>query len=813
METLATKIKIFESAIRLSRFLPRKAMTRLRYLFFIMMILSVIALVTSSLLTPGLYETKTIGLSLIFLGLWLEQVCLYIYHNSFYFRGLDSIVGQEAKTKTGITYEVAEMTLGNPDDLTGAFFSSKIGQHILARLNIATTEYSNLLDSARHKITSQDIPLQTNQTTTLIDISRHLYMYDIDLQQWLTKQAVTREIFQGAVNFVVKSHHAYKRQLRWWSRDQLSHTVGIADELAYGTAFELEKFSRNLYDGAVYSDLGGSAPHTQVLIEKIEQILARSKASNVLLIGNAGVGKMDILIQVAKRFKTGKGLNSLSGQHLILLDSEQLFALCSEPTTLEQELITMLNQAAEAGNVSVVIENIGNFITKGASLGVSIPELLDTYLAIPNLHIIGTDSPNQYHNVIEPLGAFAKRFEEILVEPADIEHTTTILEPIALQEEVRHKIFFIYEAIETITKSADRYLTEGAMPDKAITLLVEIASNADRENVSIITPEYIHTYISNKTGIPVGPMNDDERDTLMHLEDKLHERIVDQVAAVSAIARTMRRARADIERSDKPIGSFLFLGPTGVGKTETAKALAEVFFGSEDTMVRFDMSEFSGEDALERLIGGFQRTGALSDRLQEHPYTLVLLDEFEKANVAVHDLFLQILDEGYFTDNRGNRVNLRNAIIIATSNAGSDLISHTSNIRTEQPLLNQNIIDHIIKARILKPELINRFDSTIVFEPLTESAQHNITRLMLNELTDRIQTRGYNIVINADVIPLLVERGFDARFGARPLQRVIQNLVEEKIAKLIITGSLQKGDTIDLNLADFTSEELAATTV
>ncbi|MFW6210297.1 MAG: AAA family ATPase, partial [Patescibacteria group bacterium] len=321
--------------------------------------------------------------------------------------------------------------------------------------------------------------------------------------------------------------------------------------------------------------------------------------------------------------------------------------------------------------------------------------------------------------------------------------------------------------------------------------------------------DYVYTIVSEKTGIPAGPIASEERDRLLHLEDRLHQLVVGQEPAISAIARTMRRARSGIQDSEKPIGSFLFLGPTGVGKTETAKALATVFFGGEHELQRLDMSEYSGDEAVGHLIGTATAPGALPTLLREHPYCVLLLDEFEKASQSVHDVFLQILDEGRFTDARGISVNARNTIIIATSNAGSQLILRTVQQRKELAHLTGHIIDHIVSEGTLRPELINRFDSTIIFEPLDVEEQTEVAGLMLRQLYERIRDRGYELRVSENLLDLLVETGYDPEYGARPMRRVLQDVIEEKVAQKIIAGAVKKGDTLTLDTSDFSEAELA----
>ena len=349
------------------------------------------------------------------------------------------------------------------------------------------------------------------------------------------------------------------------------------------------------------------------------------------------------------------------------------------------------------------------------------------------------------------------------------------------------------------------------MPDKAIELLTQVATHAKQKDAVIITADFVYQVVSDITGVPAGPIQAEERDLLLNLEDRLHKQVIGQERALDAIARTMRRARAGIQSSEKPIGSFLFLGPTGVGKTETAKALANIFFGGEGNLQRLDMSEFSGSDGLVRLIGDGEKSGTLADMLREHPYCVLLLDEFEKATRSVHDLFLQILDEGKFTDARGTKVNARNCIVIATSNAGSQLIIRTVQQREELSHLTQSIIDNIIKDGVFRPELVNRFDNTIIFEPLTIDQQGQVASLMLGGLYNRIKERGYELQVSKDLLDILVEKGYSPEFGARPMQRVLQDVVEEKVAERIISGQAQRGDTIMLSRSDFTETELSVT--
>jgi ATP-dependent Clp protease ATP-binding subunit ClpA len=307
-----------------------------------------------------------------------------------------------------------------------------------------------------------------------------------------------------------------------------------------------------------------------------------------------------------------------------------------------------------------------------------------------------------------------------------------------------------------------------------------------------------------KTGVPTGEIAVAEKDKLLNLEKILHQRIIGQDEAVSAIASSLRRARSGIESKNRPLGSFLFLGPTGVGKTETTKALAEVFFGNENKIMRLDMSEYSGSDALSRLIGSFEggKTGVLTSLLRENQYGVLLLDEFEKASRETHDLFLQILDEGIFSDMLGKKVNARNLIIIATSNAGSDVIWNFVKQQKDLAENKQAIIEAIIHNNVFRPELLNRFDGVILFHPLDEKMLKQVTTLMLERLAKRLQEKSLKLKITDELVNYLVKVGSDPAFGARPINRAIQDQVEEVIAKKLISGDILPGSEVILSEAD-----------
>lgn len=810
MYTVSEDIKRFKPSLSLVRIISRRNLTRLRTVFFISAATTAVLGSAGHLLVPGQYTSLLLGSSLLLTSLWLEQILIYSYHNSHYFYGLNSVLGIDKEKTSGCTYDVAEVLLAREDDVTRGFSTSRTGTTVLLRSGIDLNALDKYLHGARPKISTAMIPLPEDQVFTITTLGKYLLQQDSTFKSFLKEQGVLESNFTGALEWVVNSIIQDKKTERWWGKDNLSKTQGIGREWSYGTAYLLEKFSRDIRTNAIYSNLSNSnSAFTDEKISEVEVALARVKASNVLVIGEAGVGKIDLLLEVDRRMRTGKSISSVQDLHMVLLDTARIFATHNDKQELEVTLLAIFTEATESGNSIIVIENLSKFVREAEAMGVFIPELLDPFLATPALHVIATETPGAYHTYLEPLGAFARRFAEVIIDTPDLSSTTRVLQNIALQNENRYKVLFTYPALIAITTAADRYIVEGVMPDKAIELLIDIATRASHSKQAVISANYVYKIVSEKTGIPSGPIGEVEKNLLLNLEDRLHEKVIGQQKALDAIARTMRRSRAGIQSAEKPIGSFLFLGPSGVGKTETAKALADVFFGSENNMHRIDMSEFSGGDALSRLIGTDESSGILPDMLRENPYSVLLLDEFEKGAKSVHDIFLQILDEGMFTDARGSKVNARNTIIIATSNAGSTLILKTVNQRKELSTLTQEIINHIIKEGTYRPELLNRFDSTIIFEPLALEEQGLVAGLMLKGLYERVKNQGYELVVNRDLMDILVQKGYSPQFGARPMQRVIQDVIEEKIAQRIISGEVLIGSTIELTRADFSDEEIA----
>lgn len=809
MTTLEQEIKRYEPALTLETFFP----TRERSI--VIMILSLLSatlgIVVALFFIVEQYSFSVLfneaelyfALFLIFCSALFAIAALSLFSNQLYFRGIETIIHEGKTKRPRITYEVAQTLWRGLDDITKAFVTSAHGRSILMRLHVPFEDVRTFLNSKEERITSSSIEFIKDGFLTLDALAEHIFKFDLEFQKFLFSKGVTEEAFFGATSWVVRTYQERKHDKRWWSRDNLGKLNSIGKDWSYGGAYMLEDYKRDIKTTGVFSVLSRDVAYADEKVKQIETTLARAQDANVILVGEQGVGKMDVVARFSRKLNQGEIVGPLVDDQVVVFDTNAFIASHDNKELFEGAFLKLLAQAEEAGGIIIVIDNLPTFIESTHGIGVAAGALMDKYLASPNIHFIATADPVRYHNEMEVKPQLAAHFERVQIENPDLSNAQRVIEKLALAYEKKYNVTFTYFAIRALVETADQYLTDGVMPDKAIDLMSEVASIAGAKKESIIAKEFVHEYVSQKTGIPTGPMTKMERKKLLSLEDLLHERVIGQKQAVKAISNAMRRARTGIQSTKRPMGTFLFLGPTGVGKTETAKALAALFFNNEDRMLRFDMSEYSGSDALQRLIGEGTQSGALANTLREHPYGVLLLDEFEKAARGVHDLFLQIIDEGVFSDARGSRINARNTIIIATSNAGSQLILDFIKKKVDPSDKKDEIIENIINNGVYRPELINRFDGVIIFEPLDHNDLEKVARLMLEGLKKRIKRKGYELVIDDVLINLLTTEGYSPQFGARPMRRVMQDRIEEKIAEKIIRGSLKPGDELWFYEEDF----------
>ena len=565
----------------------------------------------------------------------------------------------------------------------------------------------------------------------------------------------------------------------------------IGQLLAFGYTNTLDRFATEL--------TGQTSSHIPAekfeLLGEIAKVLARPQNNNVLLVGEPGVGRHTTLHFLASAIGHLQ-LLELAGKRLMLLDSVALAGTGKNLLEVKGNFEAVMTEAKHAGNIILGIDQIDR-LSSSADGRIDLSEVLTTMLTDNSLPIIGITTLDDFSQFIRPNSNFLKLFEKIDIEEASRQETIAILTDKALEISKGEKIATSFGAILEIAQRSDQLLPDRRQPEKSLILFDDLVSEAKARNLLTIEVNLVDEVISTKTKTPIGKISESEAQKLKNLEEILHKRIVNQNEAIEEIARAMRRARAEIETGARPIGSFLFLGPTGVGKTETAKALAQIYFGSEEKMVRLDMSEYQGTDSLSRLIGDIRNKtqGQLASLIRQHPFALLLVDEFEKADSSVHNLFLQVLDEGHLTDAFGKKVSFDNIIIIATSNAAAEFIREEVTKGTAD--LSKKLIDYILEKGLFSPELINRFDAVVVYQPLTDEQTGQVTKLMLNNLAQKIkETKNITLEITDELCQKVAKAGYDPTFGARPIRRLIADKIEDGIAKMIIEESAKNGDKI-----------------
>lgn len=608
-----------------------------------------------------------------------------------------------------------------------------------------------------------------------------LYQNWPPLRDFLEQKNIKEKEFSGLLNYLANHLYASK----------VTNSFSLSQTLSYGYTNNLDKFSTEIISTQLPSE-----EKKQIILE-LEKVLARPQNNNILLIGEPGIGRHNTIGELSAAI-TRNQLSTLTGHRVLLLDTITLAAVGKNLVETKNAFEQVFKEGKNAGNIILVIDHIDK-IASSQDGRLDLTDVLTAILNDNSMPIIGITTPDDFNQYIRPNPTFLNLFEKINLEEPNVEETESILVGTAMKIWGKEKVRIDYTAIIEIAKKSDRLVADAKQPEKSIILLNDAVAQAKTQKTFVVDIPLVDSIIGAKTKTPIGTITKTESAKLKDLEKILHQRIIGQNEAIDEIAKAMRRSRAEIESSNRPIGSFLFLGPTGVGKTETAKALAESYFGDEERMVRLDMSEFQGSDSLERLIGNprSKTQGQLATKIRENPYTLLLVDEFEKANKEVLNLFLQVLDEGFLTDAFGKKVNFNNVIIIATSNAGAEFIREQVE-KGNTATLNQMLVDYILKQGLFFPELVNRFDGTVVYKPLTQEQVVLVTELMLNSVANGLkESKNISLEISPALAQKVAQMGFNAEFGARPIRRLIQDKIEDGIAKLIIDGTAKSGSKIN----------------
>ena len=699
--------------------------------------------------------------------------------------------------------------------ILAALTETTVGRIALLRLGVPEDEYLQFLQTLASDGESSMAPFleklkqQTNETKNiaLADLFSTLLEVHKPLHGFFGKRGITKTIIRETVRWAEGTDTEERENARWWSRARLGRIPGLAKNWSYGKSFLLNRFASDLNSEAARAEERLIGRKRE--IELLEAALLKKSGANVVLVGPPGAGKHTTLYGLIRMITAGKIFPALEHKHVLKLAGGALVAEAKTKGETDALFLSIMNEAVRVGNVILVIDDFPEFVASLDSLGSSATELLTPYLSSNAINIIALAESVSFRKILENRAGLMNFFERIEITEPDSAHLVEILKDLvpAVEAAHRYRTIMTYPALQKISDGAMRYIVTGALPKRAVELMEDVVRAAIAEGETLVTPERVMNVIEQKTKMPLGAITAVEQQKLLKLEEHLHERVVDQDEAIQAVANSVRRARSGIQNPKRPIGTFLFLGPTGVGKTETAKALAAVYFGNEDAMLRFDMSEYQTREDLGKLIGSFEKgePGILASRIRSSPYGVMLLDEFEKSSTEIRNLFLQILDEGFFTDYLGEKINMRNTIIVATSNAGSQLIWELVEQKLDPSALREKIIAHIQKEKIMSPELLNRFDSIVVFHPLPPAVLEKIARILLENLASRLKKENnITLIVTDELVRAVAEGGYNPALGARPMQRFIQDRIEKLIAEKIIKGEIAVGGEVE-----FSSEELA----
>lgn len=632
----------------------------------------------------------------------------------------------------------------------------------------------------------------------------------------------------------------------------------------------LDQFSRDMTMDARMGNLDPVIGREKE-IERVLQILSRRMKNNPCMVGEPGVGKTAVAEGIAYLIAAGDVPDTVRDKRLLSLDLSSMVAGSKYRGEFEERIKKVIAEVKNAGNVILFVDELHTIIGAGGAEGaIDASNILKPSLSRGEIQMIGATTRAEYRKYIEKDAALERRFQPVYVEEPTNEETVEILKGLRPAYEEHHHVEISDQALETAVSLSVRYISDRFLPDKAIDLMDEACSrkrlgfgkkgkktlpleleiqalsddlenlleaggideaaellkkqrkleakldkmkqNKNAKNV-VVDAEDIADVVSVWTKIPVNKLTEQESKRLERLEEELHKRVVGQNEAVDAVAKAIKRSRVGLKDPKRPVGSFLFLGPTGVGKTELSKALAEAVFGSEDALIRVDMSEYMEKHSVSKLIGsppgyvGFEEGGQLSEKVRSNPYSVILFDEIEKAHSDVFNILLQVLDDGHITDSQGRKVDFKNTIIIMTSNTGAQRIIDpkklgfvtASNADTEHEDMKKNVMDEV--KQNFKPEFLNRIDDIIVFRALTEDDVRNISNLLLKELKQRVASQmEIQLKFGDAVKKLIFEKGYDKKYGARPLKRAIQTNIEDELAEAVLKGEIKRGDTVQVTV-------------
>lgn len=636
------------------------------------------------------------------------------------------------------------------------------------------------------------------------DVLSALAMHDPVLQKILLDSNLKIQDIENLTWWQDSFKKTAEERKRWWEYGNLMKKGTLAREWTSGYTITLDKYSTDWTEIAKRRGFPEIIGHKDE-IEKVERVLGRREYNNVLLVGEPGVGRKGVIHGLVIKSAFGQSLPEVNYKRVVELDLPNILAGISNPEEVAAVLDAIFKEAISAGNVILVIDEFHNYIAVQPGLGkIDISGVISSYLHLPEFQVVAITTYAGLHKNIEQNPSILNLFEKVEVAEISDRETLMILENLIPILEAKYKLFVSYPAVREVISLSGRFITSLPFPKKAEDLLDEVMVYVKKTaKESVVLPKHVAKIIRDKTQVPVGEMEEKEKETLLNLENLIHQRIINQEQAVKEISSALRRARVEVQVRSGPMGNFLFMGPTGVGKTETSKALAAIYFGSESRMIRLDMSEFQETKDIARLIGSPGEEGMLTTKVRESPFSIILLDEIEKAHPNILNLFLQVLDEGHLTDGLGRKVDFKNSIIIATSNAGYQVILSALESKMEWSQVKEKLLAYIFENSIFRPEFINRFDAVVVFSPLSKEHLLKIAELMLQKLKKNLKEKGIEFIITQPLKEKIVGLGYNITFGAREMKRVIQNKIEDAVASAILSGQLKRGSIVEIDPEEF----------
>ena len=718
-----------------------------------------------------------------FLGsLWVGMMLLEGMYLSYYFH------------HGAMDMEVARILEKNESDVIRGFLESSLGIETMKRLGVSQGDVAYFLKERKVSLPEHAIEIDSelcnNGQIDLVCLALSFAHHDKEYAFFLFERGIGESIYEGALKFVATQRRVRMERERWLTRDHLATMPSIGRRWAYGQVFYLDQYAQEI-EPSDYRPGEGALYHDDVVA--LERSLIKAREPHAMFISPDPLHGQEVVRLLARRMRRGLTPSYLEDKRIFLVNG--ILLLETLQGDFELEFLHMMNEAIHAGNIILVLEHAAEFEKMLHGKGIELSGLLEP-LFRSNTHVILLADSDGYHETLQTDSLLKNYTDHILAAPQTDDAIIRRLQRDVVKIEKRTKLTFTYQSLVHLLQQVKRHASHETTTDATLDVLYEVLPLAMNTPHKTVTVHEMQLAIEEHFGTPDVLQDHKEKTTLLHLEEILSEYIVGQDHALTAVANTLRRVRAGLQRLNKPLGSFLFVGPTGVGKTETAKTLARVYFGKEDYLTRLDMSEYNTAASVAQLLGDRNNPGRLASMVKDHQYGVLLLDEFEKAHPEVHNLFLQILDEGKATDGRGQKINAQNLIIIATSNAGTQVLSGEGFGDMTYEEQERELLRYIISRRVLPPELINRFDHSVLFESLVKDSVRFIAKMQLERLQESMKERGVRLEITPFAVSFLVHKGASPTFGAREMQRVIADTLEAELAKAILADKIPKGSSV-----------------